>query len=87
MKIIALKEIERKDVPIYYRRLFSGIVVLDLMDKETERRVDFSIETKPTGHKEITVTFIEAVDYPLLPLMKELKKYIDALDNNGGLPG
>jgi hypothetical protein len=87
MKIIALKEIERKDVPIYYRRLFSGIVVLDIMDKEAERRIDFSIETKPTGHKEITVTFMEAVDYPLLPLMRKLKKYIDDLDNNGELPG
>jgi hypothetical protein len=87
MKILAIKDIERKDVPIYYRRLFTGVAVLDLLNKNVERRIDFLIETKPTGHKEISITLIEPVDYPLVPLMKELKNYVFSLDDSGDLPG
>jgi hypothetical protein len=87
MKILSIKNIIRKDVPIYYRRLFSGTVVLELMAKEVERIVDFTIETKPTGMKEITVSLSEPVDYPLVPLVKELKAYLNDLDDTGGLPG
>ncbi|MDR1948010.1 MAG: hypothetical protein LBQ38_01320 [Spirochaetaceae bacterium] len=87
MKILQIKDIERKDVPIYYRRLFTGLVVLELLNKEVERHIDFSIETKPTGHKEISITLADSVDYPLVPLIKELKKYVNDLDDAGGLPG
>jgi hypothetical protein len=87
MKVLSIKDMVRKDVPIYYRRLFSGVAVLELVKEPVERRIDFSIETKPTGAKEITVTFVDHVDYPLIPLNRELKKFIDHLDVNGGLPG
>jgi hypothetical protein len=87
MKIVLIKDIIRKDVPIYYRRLFSGIAVLELFKGPVERRIDFSIETKPTGVKDISVSFAEPVDYPLIPLNRELKKFIDHLDVTGGLPG
>ncbi|MDR0602609.1 MAG: hypothetical protein LBG42_09545 [Treponema sp.] len=87
MKILSIKSVSRKDVPIYYRRLFTGIVELELLNKTVERQIDFSIETGPTGHKEITVTFGEKVDYPLVPLIRELKAFINNLDNSGGLPG
>jgi hypothetical protein len=87
MKIIQVKDIERKDVPIYYRRLFSGIVVIELLNKSIERVIDFTIETKPTGAKDILVTMGVPVDYPLVPLMKEIKKFLTDLDDSGGLPG
>jgi hypothetical protein len=87
MRILQIKDIVRKDVPIYYRRLFSGIVVLEILNKSHERRIDFSIETKPTGEKVILVTIAEPVDYPMVPLLKELKTYVDSLDSAGGLPG
>jgi hypothetical protein len=87
MKILQVRNIERKDVPIYYRRLFSGTLELELMNRSLERAIDFTIETKPTGHKDIFVTLAEPVDYPLVPLMKEVKKYLNDLDDSGGLPG
>jgi hypothetical protein len=86
MKVVELRDIVRKDVPIYYRRLFSGIIVLELMNKTAERKIDFSIETKPTGQKVIIVKLTEAVDYPLIPVVKEIKQYINKLDEDGGLP-
>jgi hypothetical protein len=87
MRVLSIKDIMRKDVPIYYRRLFSGVAVLELVKEPVERRIDFSIETQPTGVKVISVSFAEPVDYPLVPLNRELKKYIDSLDVAGGLPG
>ncbi|MDR3131135.1 MAG: hypothetical protein LBU18_06265 [Treponema sp.] len=86
MKILQVKNIERKDVPIYYRRLFSGILVLELLNETVERAIDFTIETKPTGVRDILVTLAEPVDYPLIPLMKEVKQYLNELDDSGGLP-
>ncbi|MDR3139679.1 MAG: hypothetical protein LBT95_08420 [Treponema sp.] len=87
MRILELKQIVRKDVPIYYRRLFSATAVMELLNKSSEYHVDFSIETKPTGHKEISITVTDPIDYPMLPVIKELKQFVDKLDNNGGLPG
>ncbi|MDR1446952.1 MAG: hypothetical protein LBI90_08670 [Treponema sp.] len=87
MKILEFRDITRKDVPIYYRSVFSGTAVLELINKSVDVSLDFSIEKKPTGNKEIIVTLNEKVDYPLVPLMKELKNYIDNLDASGALPG
>ena len=86
MKIIEIKNIVRKDVPIYYRRLYTGIAVLELLNKAVEVALDFQIEHKPTGQTEISITSMQKVDYPLVPLQKELKKIIGELDSNGTLP-
>ncbi|MDR1443723.1 MAG: hypothetical protein LBI94_02475 [Treponema sp.] len=86
MKILEIKDIVRKDVPIYYRRLYSGKAVVELINKSQDIQVDFSIEHKPTGQKEILVTLVDTIDYPLIPLRTALKKAIDDLDSSGGLP-
>jgi len=86
MKIITIKDMIRKDVPIYYRKLYTGIVVIDLNSINKEYRIDFSIEYKPTGQKEIAFSFIDTVDYPLIPLNKEVKRFINELESSGRLP-
>jgi len=86
MKIVCIKDMIRKDVPIYYRRLYTGVAVIEFNQKQSEFRLDFCIETKPTGLNEITVNFIDEIDYPLIPVTKELKNYIAELDNACGLP-
>ncbi|GHV67350.1 hypothetical protein AGMMS49928_04140 [Spirochaetia bacterium] len=86
MKILEIKNVTRKDVPIYYRRLYSGVAVIELINNQQEYPVDVSIEHKPTGEKEILVTFTNPPDYPLVPLVKEIKKFIDIMDLKGGFP-
>ena len=86
MKIVEIKNIVRKDVPIYYRRLYSGVAVLELVNKPVETPLDFQIEHKPTGQIEIGITLSQKIDYPLVPLQKELKKFIGDLDSTGKLP-
>ena len=86
MKIVELKNVLRKDIPIYYRKYYTAIAVLELMNRPMEVPLDFQIETKPTGMSETTITAMGTVDYPLVPLQRELKKFISALDSNGKLP-
>jgi len=86
MKVISIKDMIRKDVPIYYRRLYTGVAVIEVNRGPADYRIDFSIEHKPTGHKDIVVSFIDSIDYPLIPINRELKQYIGDLDNVGGLP-
>jgi hypothetical protein len=86
MKVISIKDMIRKDVPIYYRKLYTGIAVIEMTKGPENYRIDFSIEYKPTGQKEINITFIDQIDYPLIPVQKELKKYIDEMDSGGVLP-
>jgi hypothetical protein len=86
MKVIAIKDIVRKDVPIYYRLLYTGVAVLELAKGQDDYRIDFSVEIKPTGQKEIAVTFLDEIDYPLVPVVKELKKTIDQMHVDGTLP-
>ena len=86
MKILEIKNIIRKDVPIYYRRLYSSVVLMELVNKLVEIDMDFQIEHKPTGQTEISITAMGTVDYPLIPLQKELKKVIGELDSSRKLP-
>jgi len=86
MKIIAIKNIARKDVPIYYRMLYTGVAEIKLFSGTADYRIDFSIETTPLGGKEISVSLGDDIDYPLLPILRELKKAIDAMHSDGELP-
>jgi len=86
MRIIEIKDMTRKEMPIYYRRFYSGVAVLELVNKPIEFPLDWQIEHKPTGQTEIALSLKQKVDYPLVPLQKELKRYIGTLDSDGKLP-
>ena len=86
MKIIGIHEIIRKDVPIYYKRFYKGILDIELVNTVQKVPIEFIIEHKPTGQLDISITFSEKIDYPLVPLMKELKNYISELDSGRKLP-
>jgi hypothetical protein len=87
VKILELKNIARKDVPIYYRRLYTATAVIEVIGRLQDVQLDFSIEQKPTGQKEILITLADEPDYPRAPLVSSLKKTIDELDIAGKLPG
>jgi hypothetical protein len=86
MKVVAVKDIIRKDVPIYYRLLYTGVAVIELTKGAANYRIDFTIEIKPTGQKDISVTFLDALEYPLLPVIKELKVIINKMHEDELLP-
>ncbi len=86
MKLLKIKKIEKKDVPLYYRNEYSAISDFILIgDKTTEIALNFSIEMLPTGEKIIDIKFANPVDYPILPLLKVLKAEIEILEKKGNL--
>ena len=86
MRIIEIKNMTRKEFPIYYRRFYNGIAVMELVNGIVEIPLDFQIEHKPTGTTDIFIALSQKIDYPLIPIQKELKKFVDALDKSGKLP-
>jgi hypothetical protein len=86
MKVMNVKDIVRKDIPIYYRLLYTGVAVVELANGISDYRIDFSIEVKPTGQIEVGVSFLDTIDYPLVPVTKELKNHITTMHINGTLP-
>jgi hypothetical protein len=86
MKVLNLKDIMRKESPIYYRRLYSAAAVLDLMGRNVDCKIEWTIETTPFGTSSITLNEVQDIDYPKIPLQKALKDYISELDSSGGLP-
>jgi hypothetical protein len=86
MTVVEIKDMVRKDVPIYYRRVYAGNAVVEIGGKTHDMRVNWTIETSPLGIKETAITMADKVDYPLVPLLKEIKKKIEYLDSEGKLP-
>jgi hypothetical protein len=87
MKVLEIKELKRKQTPIYYRRIYTGKAIIEIIaGKNIEAPLTFCVETRPTGFKDITVDFTEGVDYPLVPITHACKRLIETMDEEGGLP-
>ncbi len=79
MVVSNLVDIERKESHIYYMQEYTATMIYSIVGKEKKARIAFSIEHKPTGEMAITVRFIDDVDYPLLPVIIDLKTTIKKL--------
>ncbi|MDR2898183.1 MAG: hypothetical protein LBU99_05140 [Spirochaetaceae bacterium] len=86
MKVLEIKDMLRKEVPLYYRMDYTGTAVVEIPLKVIEAPVEFTIETDPLGRKTIELTLKNDIDYPLVPLVKSLKEYILELSREGLLP-
>ena len=86
MKILEITDIARKENFIYYRREFTGKASYDLPGRKTDGHIEFTIETTPLGKKDIHIRLVDPVDYPVLPVMQNLKAHILLLDSEGKLP-
>lgn len=87
MKVLQIKNIDKKDIPLHYRNEYFGSALIELNSStQLEKKITFTIERGATGMVDISVEFLEEIDYPLLPIMKTLKDYIGELDKKGELP-
>jgi uncharacterized ParB-like nuclease family protein len=86
MRVVEITQLTRKEMPLYYRKEFHGCAVLEVMEKRAEKKISFTVEKTPAGATEIRVTFLDELDYPLIPAVQALKEYIRELEKRGGLP-
>lgn len=87
MKVNELKEIEREEGCVYYRRKFTAIANMEILARNIDIPVNFIIETGPLGDKKIEFGEIKGdFNYPILPIVKSLREYVKKMDEEGSLP-
>ncbi|MBI9099194.1 MAG: hypothetical protein JEY91_11985 [Spirochaetaceae bacterium] len=84
MKLISINNVEKKDVPLYYRNEYTAIAEFLLIgNNQINTSISFSIEMVPTGEKNIEITLTESIDYPIVPIIKTLKSEIEKMEKEG----
>jgi hypothetical protein len=87
MKVETIDNIERVPLAIDYRRIYRGVAKISIGERTVGApRIEFSLELSPFGQQEVSVSFLERADYPLVPAIRILKEHIKTLDGNGQLP-
>jgi len=86
VKVLSITDIIRKENFIYYRRELKGKALYNFPDRKHTGQIEFTIETAPTGKKDIRIKIVDTVDYPILAVIQNLKQFILTLDDEGGLP-
>jgi hypothetical protein len=88
MIVHELKNVERKEMLISYRRVYTVDAVMSLTGNgsETMSRIEFAVEDTALGIPEITVSILDNVEYPLIPVIRILKEHIIDLEKTGQLP-
>jgi len=85
MKVLGLNEVIREEGVIYYRKSFTAKAEIELPLKTINAPISFTIEMSPLGEKDIDIKFHEHIEYPLLPILRELKAIIKQQDYEGKL--
>lgn len=84
MRLISIKNIEKKDVPLYYRNEYSASSEFYLIGTDVITvSINFSIEMAPTGEKNIDIKLNDSIDYPLVPIIRILKEKIASMEKEG----
>ena len=86
MKVLQIKDITKKNIPLHYRNEFKGSAVFEYIpQKQEESPVEFTLEHSASGNIDISVKILKKINYPLLPALKSLKEHIRYLEKQGKL--
>jgi hypothetical protein len=87
MVVREINNIRRKHMLISYRREYHADVQIALHNQTAKPyQIEFSLEMTPLGGNIVRVKMIDEPDYPLIPLMNEIKERISAMDRDNTLP-
>jgi len=87
MKVLAINNLVKRDLLVYYRREFSASALIEFPGRSPmEKNVSFSLEHAPTGETHVKASFLDDIDYPLVPAMRHLQSYILDMEKKGLLP-
>jgi len=88
MKIKTLENIIKKDSFLYYRNEYNAVAVFAYGkdNKQEKARVEFSVEKTAIGDTKINAAITDHINYPMLAAIKELKEYVQNMQNKGNLP-
>ncbi|MCA1755544.1 MAG: hypothetical protein LC641_12800 [Spirochaeta sp.] len=86
MKVIGIRDIQRKEAAIEYRRMYTGTATLSLNGAGSiDVPIEFTLEHTALGSIDISVNLLREIEYPVLPVINDLKEYIHRLSTTGQL--
>ncbi|MFQ3621297.1 MAG: hypothetical protein SNJ78_10200 [Spirochaetales bacterium] len=85
MKIVDLKDIQRKNDTLEYRKVYFARVVLQFPQETIECPVEIVFEHTPFGQVHTKVHLKQSLPYPLLPILKNISSYANQLYQKGGV--
>jgi hypothetical protein len=86
MKLETIDNIQKKELAIQYRREYNGEAVFTSpINGSCTTGINFTLEHSPVGDPIVNVSLLDDIDYPLLPILGQLKVYIKNLDREGKL--
>ncbi|MCQ2610651.1 MAG: hypothetical protein MJ169_02785 [Treponema sp.] len=86
MNVIEIKDVVREEGYIYYVRKYTGTCVLQLPTETSQFPISFDIEVGPLGNRSITLEIPQPPNYPLMPVISSVKKFITEKDVEGYFP-
>nr|WP_218137363.1 hypothetical protein [Treponema phagedenis] len=81
-----IDNIKKKSSFIYYRKEFSATAHYQFLGSVKKGKIEFVVEVTPTGSNEIQIKLIDPVDYPILSVLRDLKKSVNRLVEEDKLP-
>lgn len=87
MKVLELNSITKEDGYIYYIHHYKAKAKIEFLASVVEIPVSFTVEMNPLGMRSVDLDPLpKEIDYPVLPLSKSLKEFIDVMARDGKLP-
>lgn len=86
MKVLEITDIVKKDIPLHYRNEFSGNAHFKSpQSNNIVKSLEFTLERSALGQLDISINLLEDIDYPLIPVIKNLKNFILQMEKEGRL--
>ncbi|NIZ40451.1 hypothetical protein PVA45_02840 [Entomospira entomophila] len=86
MELLEIKDVQPEANAVYYRQKYDAKAHFrSNIHGDLEIAIHFIVETDPLGQKKISVLIKDSVDYPIIPLIWQVKERVLELHNNGHL--
>ena len=86
MNLIDIDRLKVIENHIHYIKMYEGSAVLiDLKSKVFRFNIKFTIEHRPVGTPIVKVNFLEHPHFPVIDLVKKVKKKVYEMDDKGVL--
>ncbi len=86
MKVLELTSVEKKDGYIYYIHHYNAIAKVEILSSVVSIPISFTVEINPLGIRSVDLEPLPNLDYPILPITKMLKSFIDKMAAENALP-
>jgi len=84
VKVTRIGNIELRDSPVKYRRVYTANAELAHAGSNEEViPIEFTVEDTADRGKVLSVRFLDTPDYPLLPAQRAVREHLETLETRG----